>query len=136
MSAPLSHLKFMAAMDPLIEACWGDSKSGIEIDIHAKVFIDAEGAESVQDDIVALLERWPAEAWGHPTKPLCNGLSYIDIGAVLGDQRIAFVLLAAGKFLGLWDVITPASFGVSGEQAAEMVGQGFVMMTPYEPKGS
>ena len=75
--------------------------------------------------------QWPDEAWGRPVTPMHNGPSYIDVGAVLDSQSLAFVLFAVGKVLGLWDIITPETLGIEGEKAGELAGLGFVMISGF-----
>lgn len=64
---------------------------------------------------------------------LAKGLSYIEVGAEIGDQGAAFQLFALGKILGLWDVVTPSSLGFRGAVARQMAGKGMVMITGYKP---
>lgn len=102
------------------------------VDMHfIAVAVDKRQAELHKDDLIKLLKDYP-----HPER-LAGGPSYIEVGAVLGDQGAAFCLFALGKVLGLWDVITPEKFGMDGEQAAQAAGRGFIMMTGYrsEAKG-
>lgn len=56
-----------------------------------------------------------------------QGPSYIAIGGLIGDQGAAFQLLALGKVLGFWDVITPASLGADAAQAEQLAGAGYIM---------
>lgn len=81
-------------------------------------------AEKQRADLVEILSEYPR---------LKDGPSYIEVGAQIGDQGAAFNLFALGKVLGLWNVITPAFFGFTGEEAREMAGSGFVMITGYTP---
>jgi hypothetical protein len=84
-------------------------------------------AESHKDDLIAILNQWP-----QPER-LASGPSYIEVGGVIGDQGAAFQLFALGQVLGLWKVITPASMGMTGEDARRAAGRGFVMITGYRP---
>lgn len=58
---------------------------------------------------------------------LRGGPSYIELGGVLGDQGVALQLIGLGKLVGLWDVMTPELVGVTGAEAADLAGKGFVM---------
>ena len=58
---------------------------------------------------------------------LAKGPSYIEMGGALGDQGLALQLIGLGELVGLWKAITPASLGLTGEQANELAGKGFVM---------
>jgi hypothetical protein len=60
---------------------------------------------------------------------LREGPSYIEIGAELGDQGAALLLIGLGGLVGLWKVVTPAVFGFEGEEAKHMAGMGMVMCT-------
>lgn len=84
-------------------------------------------AETVRAELVALLDTYPDPA------TLAGGPSYIAVGAEIGDQGAAFQLFALGKVLGLWDVITPASLGLTGQEAIAAAGSGFIMITGYRP---
>lgn len=65
-----------------------------------------------------------------PLKRLLSGPSYIEIGAWIGDQGLAMHFMALGNILGLWDIIIPETLGITGKQADEMAGMGFVMIGP------
>lgn len=89
------------------------------------VGVDPEKAEARRTELLELLASYP-----EPER-LANGPSYIEVGATIGSQGAAFQLFALGKALGLWDVITPENLGISGEEARQMAGNGFVMMTGH-----
>ena len=57
---------------------------------------------------------------------LRKGPGYIELGGVLGDQSIALRLIGLGGILGLWEVVTPASLGITGDAAKDLAGKGFV----------
>lgn len=61
------------------------------------------------------------------------GPSYIELGAFLGDQLRALMLMAVGEGAGLWRVITPETLHITGAAADEMAGGGMVMISGYEP---
>ena len=82
-------------------------------------------AEAHRAELIGLLNSYPDPS------TLADGPSYITVGAEIGDQGAAFQLFALGKVLGLWDVITPATFGMEGEEAKRAAGSGFIMMTGY-----
>ena len=52
--------------------------------------------------------------------------SYIEIGAWIGDQGYALILMGMGELLGLWKLLTPTSFGMPEELRQMMAGQGLV----------
>lgn len=63
-----------------------------------------------------------------------GGPTYIEMGAALGDQELALRLIALGKLVGLWDVITPAAFGYEGAPAQELARSGLVLCTGLKKK--
>jgi hypothetical protein len=101
--------------------------AGVEkIDLQFLVIgVDKAKAERHRAELVSILKTYP-----NPER-LAGGPSYIEVGAELGDQGAAFQLFALGQALRLWDVITPATMGFDGEEAAEMAGQGFIMISGF-----
>jgi hypothetical protein len=98
----------------------------VKVDLEFLIVgVDAAKAKSRKTEVVDILNRYPAP------ERLARGPSYIEVGAEIGDQGAAFQLFALGKVLGLWDVITPAAFGMTGAKAREMAGAGFVMITGF-----
>ena len=104
------------------------AKDGIEkVDLHFIVVgVDRAKAEQYKDELVAILKTYP-----QPER-LAGGPSYIEVGGEIGDQGAAFQLFALGKVLGLWDVITPEKLGITGPEANQMAGMGFVMMSGFK----
>lgn len=90
--------------------------------------VDLLKARTVKNDLMAILDTYP------DLERLASGPSYIEVGAEIGSQGAAFQLFALGKSLGLWDVITPASMGLKGEQARQLAGAGFIMISGYQPQ--
>lgn len=100
------------------------------VDMHfVSVAIDKEAAEKRRDDLVEILDAYP-----DPDR-IAGGPSYIEVGGMIGDQGAAFQLFALGKALKLWDVITPERVGMEGQNAREMAGMGFIMITGYHKGG-
>lgn len=106
---------------------------------------DTEGATSVGffsvvqkpgSDLTAeqLAEAIKAAPWGfyqdEEIERLAQGPSYIELGAWIGDQGVALCLIGLGKILGLWDVVIPATLGIEGAEAEQMMGMGFIMIAP------
>lgn len=89
------------------------------------VGVDREAAEKHKDELYNILSTYP------DPERLAGGPSYIEFGAEIGDQGAALCLFALGKFLGFWDVITPKTFGVEGEEAHKMAGLGFIMISGF-----
>jgi hypothetical protein len=87
--------------------------------------VSRAAAEERKAEVVSIMKEYP-----QPER-LAGGPSYIEVGAEIGDQGAAFQLFALGKVLGLWDVVTPASLGFSGQEARQMAGAGYVMITGF-----
>ena len=63
---------------------------------------------------------------------LRQGPSYIELAPNLGlEQEGALRVMALGKTLGLWDVASGITLGLSLEEAKELAGRGFLMVTGY-----
>jgi hypothetical protein len=98
-----------------------------KVDVEFMVIgVDKTLAEKNRAELISILKTYP-----NPSR-LAQGPSYIEVGAEIGDQGMAFQLFALGKVLGLWKVITPADFGMKGDEARDAAGKGFVMMTGYK----
>lgn len=89
------------------------------------VGVDKALAEERKTELVSLLREWP------DPDMLKRGPSYIHIGGVIGDQGTAFQLMAIGKMLGLWDIITAETMGADREQAVQAAGSGWVMISGF-----
>ena len=103
------------------------AKNDVEkVDLHFLVIgVDKKMAETIKDELIAILKTYP-----QPER-LAGGPSYIEVGAEIGDQGAAFQLFALGKVLGLWNIITPESLGITGPEADEFAGRGFIMMSGF-----
>ena len=96
------------------------------VDMHfVTVAVNKAKAEKHRAELISLLNDYP-----NPEE-LAGGPSYIAVGGALGDQGLAFELFALGKVLGIWDVITPERMGVTGAEADQMAGMGYIMCTGY-----
>lgn len=95
-----------------------------------RVGVDVACATALRDDLIAVLDGYPDPA------RFKAGLSYIEVGAEVGDQHATLLLFGLGEALRLWKVITPEVMGIEGEQADELAGRGFVMTSGYSPNGS
>lgn len=119
---PLNEITIDAM--PHVEA--GKGLEIIDLELLS-VGVNKAKAEQHQAELLDILSDYP-----EPER-LAGGPSYIEVGAELGDQGKAFQLFALGKVLGLWNVITPAGMGFSGDMARTAAGQGFVMITGWRP---
>jgi hypothetical protein len=88
--------------------------------------VDKKKAEARKAELIGILNHYPEP------KELADGPSYITVGARIGDQGAAFQLFALGEVLGLWKVITPEFFGITGSAAREAAGNGYIMISGYK----
>lgn len=95
------------------------------VDVH---FVTV-GVHGVEGETTERLKE-ALKAYPEPER-LAGGPSYIEIGGVLGDQELALRLFALGEACGVWEVVTPKKLHITGPQADEMAGRGFVMCTGY-----
>ena len=99
-----------------------------QVDCHFMIIgVNKAKAEEVRDELVLLL-------YDYPGSRLAEGLSFIEVGGMLGDQEMAFRLFALGKVLGFWEIITPEFLGVIGSDADELAGSGMIFTSGYNPR--
>lgn len=103
---------------------------GLEkVDLHfVTIAVNKAAAEAERANLIALLNQWP------DPERLAGGPSYMEVGGVIGDQGAAFELFALGEVLGLWSVITPETFGLTGEDARRAAENGYIMCSGYRPE--
>lgn len=92
---------------------------------------DAEGKPTVAADefltaLRAAFEQRTGEFADMDLEGFRQGPSYIALGAWLGDQGVAIALIGVGALLGLWDVASPETLGITGAEANQMRGMGFL----------
>ena len=91
------------------------------VDCHFVVIaVDIPKAEAHRDAFVDELKAYP-----EPER-LAEGCSYLQLGAVVGSHDVALRVLAVGKALGLWEVVTPAKMGFEGRQADQLAERGMI----------
>ena len=96
--------------------------------IFVDVVVDKARAERHRANLTRLLKDYP-----QPER-LAGGPSYIELAPNLGmEQESALRLMALGKTLGLWDVMSAKTLGMDDATAKEMAGQGFLMISGYKP---
>jgi len=99
------------------------------VDVHfMQVGVNRVVAIKNRAELITILDGY--EPRPHPLK---EGPSYIEVGAVIGDQEAAFRLFALGQVLGFWEVMTPERIGITGEAADDLAGRGLIMITGYKP---
>lgn len=95
------------------------------IDTHFYVVgVNTQKANEYRDEIIQIMRDYPT------LDRLVQGPSYIEVGGEMGDQGIAMTTFAVLEAIGLADIMTPAKLGMTGPQADEMAGRGFVMLIP------
>lgn len=112
--------------NPSIEELTVNDATDVIVDLHfINIMVDKTMAEKRREEFIEQLDQWPN------TTELAGGPSYITLGGVIGDQGTALCFIALGAVLGLWSVITPKTFGVTGPQADQLAGAGYVMCSGY-----
>lgn len=107
-----------------------EAPAGIQLfDVEFVVIgVDPAEAEERREDVLEWLRAYP-----EPIR-LAGGPSYMEVGAHLGDQTLAFQLFALGQVLGLWELITPLTLlGPLAplEQRRALAGNGYIMMSGW-----
>jgi len=115
----------------------GSLEDGTElIDAWAVIILWTEKVHEYEDEMVELLRDWPNTSWGQPVPPLGQEINYLQAGAILGDQGMAFMLFAFGKLLDWWQILEPCSvLGLAKDDplAQQMAGSGMVAISGYKP---
>jgi len=91
------------------------------------VAVNKMNADKSKDQLIEFLKDYPDQ------HRFSLGLSYIEVGAMIGSQDRAFQLFALGKYLKLWEVITPITVGAKGYDAKNAARNGFIMISGYKP---
>lgn len=114
----------------------GDAEGDAIHDVHF-MRIATDEATTDPAPLVSLLERCLTERAGEfgqfDRDRLSGGPSYIELGGWVGDQGVAFQLMACGEAAGLWGIITPKKLGITGPEGDQLAGNGMVMVDGYRP---
>lgn len=98
------------------------------VNVHFHVVaVNEIACRRARNELIDLLSEYP-----EPER-LKSGPSYTEIGAAIGDEMMALMLMAIGEGAGLWEVMTPKTLHITGEAADNLARQGFVMISGYEP---
>lgn len=103
----------------------------VRADVHFVVVAPTEGFPT-SDELVATVRAaaGPGEFQAMSIEDLAGGPSFIPLGAWLGSQDLALMLIGAVELAGIADAITPEALGFEAADAAQMAGNGFVMLGP------
>lgn len=106
----------------------GDNFDRVDM-IFIDVVVDKTRAEQYREALTEQLRNYP-----QPER-LVGGPSYIELAPNFGmEQEGALRLMALGKTLGLWDVVSAKTLGMDDATARQMAGQGLLMISGYKPK--
>jgi hypothetical protein len=95
--------------------------------VFVDVVVDKSQAEKCKDELQRILREYP-----QPEK-LAGGPSYIELSPNCGlEQDGGLRLMALGKVLGLWDVISGKTLGMDDTEAREMAGMGLLNISGYK----
>lgn len=91
---------------------------------------DAEEPEKLREQLRELVAA--AKAGEFCDLDLLNASehSYLQVGAWIGDQGLALMLMGLGHLLGLWQVMTPKMLGLPDDTVQMMVGMGMICLRP------
>ena len=113
--------------DHTSEAPSGDNFDKVDM-IFVDVVVDRARAERYRADLTRILRDYP-----QPER-LAGGPSYIELAPTLEmQQEGALRLMALGKILGMWNVMSAKTLGMDDATARQMAGQGFLMISGYKP---
>jgi len=98
--------------------------------IFINVEVNKELAEKSRRELEIILDNYP-----QPER-LRGGPSYIELAPNLGaEQETALRLMALGKVLGYWDIMSGKTLGLTDQEAKELAGQGLLMISGYKKPG-
>jgi hypothetical protein len=113
---------------PTNNAPSGDNYDKVDM-VFVDVVVDRTSAEKYRQDLTRILDNHPQ------TGMFADGPSYMTLAPELGmEQEDALRLMALGKTLGLWKIISGKAMGMNDKQALELAGNGFLMISGYKPK--
>lgn len=117
----------MFGYDHTSKAPSGDNFDKVDM-IFVDVVVDKSRAEQYRTDLIKILRDYP-----EPER-LADDPSYIELAPNLEmEQEGTLRLMALGKTLGIWNVISAKRLGMDDATARQMAGQGFLMISGYKP---
>jgi len=103
----------------------GDNFEKVDM-VFVDVVVDKSKAEEHRDDLLKILEDYP-----QPER-FAGGPSYTELSPNCGlGQTEGLRLMALGKVLGLWDIISGKTLGLDDAAVMEMAGKGFINISGY-----
>jgi hypothetical protein len=98
--------------------------------VFVDVVVDKTKARYHESELKKILSDYPEPA------RLAGGPSYIELAPNFGvEQDSALRLMALGKTLGLWKIVSGKTFGADDNRALELAGAGFLMISGYKEAG-
>ena len=95
--------------------------------IFVDVLVDKKKVTQRKRDLEKILAHYP-----QPER-LAGGLSYIELSPGCGlEQEDGLRLMALGKVLGLWDIVSGKTFGMDEREASELARKGLILITGYK----
>lgn len=105
---------------------FGDNFDKVDM-IFVDVVVDRARAEQNRGALAEQFKSYPSP------ERLAGGPSYIELAPNLGmEQEGALRLMALGKTLGIWDIMSAKTLGADDAAAKQMAGQGFLMIAGYK----
>jgi len=96
--------------------------------VFINVVVDKNKAEMYKSNIENILKDYPDHL------RLAQGPSYIELSPNLDlEQEGGLRLMALGKVLGLWSVISGKSLGLSDAESLNLAGMGLLNISGYNP---
>lgn len=108
------------------------SPDAVRADVHFVLVGPTEGFPDREELVATVAGAFGASEFGEPLTgaDLAAGPSYITLGGWLGSQDLGLMLIGAVELAGIAKAITPAALGITGPDADQMAGVGFVMLGP------
>lgn len=123
----------MTTLDEVIRASLGDEADGNIVNVGFMSI--AVSKDAPRDMFIGWLKEQLAQEnmYGVTAEALTKGMNYIQLGAWVGDQRQALILMALGAHHGVWHIMTPANIGITDlNESQKLMGQGFLYVVPSE----
>ncbi|MCX6710125.1 MAG: hypothetical protein NTV63_04220 [Candidatus Woesearchaeota archaeon] len=113
---------------PTSKAPSGDNYDNVDM-IFVDVVVNKTEAEKYRSDLTRILDDYSQSG------VFADGPSYMTLAPELGmEHEETLRLMALGKTLGLWKIMSGKTMGMDDEQALSLAGNGFLMISGYKPK--